>query len=425
MICVVVSVSVAFYDICVEMEEGADILLQCSERMQQIEEKTEQLKRASIAEGTLGRYSKNFKHWESFCTEFGFPVWIDKLPRAQQARMVGLFVELCASEGHNRSDKGNIYQTSDRKMAAVAFAHKVVRNARIDYHDPEFELIAQGYKRSKSSGPEATGYYTDVAQDAGTPRRTRPTGHTAMGIDRLRMLRAWGPVTIDNSTGLGRTHCIKATNVILRDNQGHQVKPEGKGIHSVEVVFQSHKGDRIGQGVTIRHYKSDNALICPVETSRRCLSVRGSWEAEGKKLGPYLTSIPRTKTLKKSQVADIIKAAAASMGQTREDYSTHSPRIGGACALVAAGKSDLVIRLMGRWTSWCFTVYTRLRPRMIRDAASCMIKASTWEWHEPGFTPNQISRHLGGTLASLTPRAKQDKLPLTVISRRRKVCIDC
>ncbi|POM59782.1 hypothetical protein PHPALM_31443 [Phytophthora palmivora] len=326
-----------------------------SERMQQIEEKTEQLKRASIAEGTLGRYSKNFKHWESFCTEFGFRVWIDKLPRAQQSRMVGLFVELCASEGHNRSDKGNIYQTFDGKMAAMAFAHKVVRNARIDFHDPEFELIAQGYKRSNSQvdrkQPVTTPMLLKMWEFLGEPDRQ------ATLLWGSIMLRAWGPGTIDNSTGLGRTHCIKATNVILRDSQGHQVKPEGKGIRSVEVVFQSHKGDRIGQGVTIRHYKSDNALICPVEASQRCLSVRGSWEAEGKKLGPYLTSIPSTKTLKKSQVADLIKAAAASMGRTRKDYSTHSPRIGSACALLAAGISDLVIRLMGRWASWCFTVY--------------------------------------------------------------------
>lgn len=71
------------------------------------------------------------------------------------------------------------------------------------------------------------------------------------------------------------------------------------------------------------------------------------------------------------------------MGQTPKDYFTHSLRIDGACALLEAGKSDLVIRLMGRWSRWCFSVYTRLRPGMIRDAASSMIKASTWECPEP------------------------------------------
>eukprot|EP00644_Phytophthora_capsici_P008231 jgi/Phyca11/114461/e_gw1.26.275.1 len=64
--------------------------------------------------------------------------------------MVGLFAALCASEGHNRARKGNKYQTFEGKMAAVAFAHKVVRNGRLNYHDPEFELIAKGYKRTHS-----------------------------------------------------------------------------------------------------------------------------------------------------------------------------------------------------------------------------------------------------------------------------------
>ncbi|KAE9203368.1 hypothetical protein PF002_g20951 [Phytophthora fragariae] len=70
--------------------------------------------------------------------------------KAQQARMVGLFAGLCASEGPNKSRAGNKYQTFDGKMAAVAFAHKAVRDARLNYRDPEFELIAQGYKRSNS-----------------------------------------------------------------------------------------------------------------------------------------------------------------------------------------------------------------------------------------------------------------------------------
>ncbi|KAF1785859.1 hypothetical protein GQ600_6201 [Phytophthora cactorum] len=64
--------------------------------------------------------------------------------------MTGLFAGLCVSEGHNKASTGNKYQTFDGKMAAVAFAHKAVRNTKLDYHDPEFELIAQGYKRTNS-----------------------------------------------------------------------------------------------------------------------------------------------------------------------------------------------------------------------------------------------------------------------------------
>ncbi|KAG1698242.1 hypothetical protein DVH05_015230 [Phytophthora capsici] len=53
--------------------------------------------------------------------------------------------------------------------------------------------------------------------------------------------------------------------------------------------------------------------------------------------------------------------------------------IGGACALLAAGKSELVIKRMGRWSGWCFTVYTRLRSGMLRNVSEHMINAATWD----------------------------------------------
>ncbi|KAE9354979.1 hypothetical protein PR003_g3067 [Phytophthora rubi] len=410
--------------------EGQQALRQCRVRRQRVEEKRDQLKQASVSVGTLGSYSRNFKFWETFCNDFGFPVWIDELPRARQSRMVGLFAALCASEGPNKARKGNKYQTFDGKMAAVAFAHKAVRNAKLDYHDPEFELIAQGYKRSHGDVDRKQPVTTPMLLKMYELRARHDTESDLMWgsvvlafffLDRSSEL--WGPVVSDKSTGVVRTHCVKAANVILRDNFGTQVGPEEPGAMSVEVIFESHKGDRVAQGTTVRHYKSNHAHLCPVAAARLCLNIRAQWLATGRKLGPYLTSVSSTRTIKKTQVANLIKMSAADMGLPRSDYSTHSLRIGGACALLAAGKSDLVIRLLGRWASWCFTVYTRLRPGMIRDAASCMIKASTWECHEQGIVPTQNTQHSeGGTPGSLTLQANQVNLPLAVKSRRRKVC---
>ncbi|ETK75393.1 hypothetical protein L915_17981 [Phytophthora nicotianae] len=326
------------------------------------EAKAQQLKQAAVADGTLGRYRKNFKFWESFCKEVGQPVWIDKLHRAEQARIVGLFAGLCASEGHNRSKVGNKFQTFDGKMAAVQFAHKAVRNAKPDYHDPEFELIAQGYKRSNSQvnlkQPVIAQMLLKMREVLGTPDKR---GELMCGsiilpfffLDRSSEL--WGPVTIDRSTGQERVHCIKVSNVKLLGKHGDPVDPEATNATSVEIRAAA-------QG---------------------CLRVSAKWVNEGVKLGPYITSVSPGETTKKLRVSQLIKGTTPYLGLNPKDYSSHSLRIGDACALLAAGKSDLVIRLMGRWSSWCFTVYTRLKPGMIRDVASSMIKASTWEFHEP------------------------------------------
>jgi hypothetical protein len=348
-----------------------------------------------VAGSTLGSYAKNFRFWESFCNDFGFPVWIDQLPRAEQARMVGLYAGLCASEGHNSKRKGNKYQTFDNKMAAVAFAHKAVRNAKLDYRDPEFELIAQGYKRTHSQverkQPVTTQMLLQMRQRViwSNDEDRLLWNSIVLGFFFLdRSSELWGPVTPDKSTGTERAHCVKADNVILRDGQGRHIPTGAPGATSVEFVYDTHKGDRIGQGVVIRHYRSDDPTLCPVAAAEECLSIRAKWTRNGRALGPYLTSISKTKTLKKRAVASAIKEAALSMGLKKEDYSAHSLRIGGACALLAAGKSDLVIRLMGRWSSWCFSVYTRLRPGMVRDAARCMIKASSWDCPEPNLEPS-------------------------------------
>jgi hypothetical protein len=348
-----------------------------------------------VAESTLGSYTKNFRFWKSFCNDFGFPVWIDHLPRAQQARMVGLFAGLCASEGHNSKRKGNKYQTFDNKMAAVAFAHRAVRNAKLDYRDPEFELVAQGYKRAHSQvdrkQPVTTSMLLQVRQsvDRSNDEGRLLWNSIVLGFFFLdRSSELWGPVTPDKSTGTERAHCVKANNVILRDKQGKRIPAETPGAVSVEIVYDTHKGYRIGQGVVIRHYRSDNPSLCPVSAAEECLSIRTKWIRNGKALGPYLTSTSRTQTIKRNTVARAIKEAAHSMGLKKEDYSAHSLRIGGACALLAAGKSDLVIRLMGRWSSWCFSVYTRLRPGMVRDAARSMIRASSWDCPESSLEPS-------------------------------------
>jgi hypothetical protein len=211
-----------------------------------------------VAGSTLGQYQKNFRFWESFCNDFGFPVWIDELPKAQQARMVGLFAGLCALEGHNRNKRGNKYQTFDGKMAAVVFAHKAIRNGRLDYKDPEFELIAQGYKRSNGDvdrkQPVTAQMLLTMRQriDHSSDEERLLWGSIVLGFFFLdRSSELWGPVTVDRSMSKERTHCVKAHNVIIRNRHGKQTTYDDPESHSVEILFESHKGDRVGQGTVV------------------------------------------------------------------------------------------------------------------------------------------------------------------------------
>jgi hypothetical protein len=215
----------------------------------------------------------------------------------------------------------------------------------------------------------------------------------------------WSENKVDESTNTVRSNGIKANNVVIRDCHGQEVGNPYTNAVSVEILFESHKGDRIAQGTTLRHYKSKDTTLCPVNAAIHCLVSRSQSIAAGEKLGCFLTSVSSKSTITKRSIANFIKKAAINLRLEPKLYSTHSLRIGGACALLAAGQSELVIKLLGRWSSWCFSVYTRLRPGMLRTMAEDMISASSWSdslhVEEPG----------GGTYPTSNQRSNLNLFP--------------
>ncbi|OWZ15887.1 hypothetical protein PHMEG_00010393 [Phytophthora megakarya] len=321
-------------------------------RLGRITKATDQLKCASINSSTVHTYPKKFQHWTAFCEEFRFPVWIDELSQESQARIVGLFARMCSLEGHNAHGKGNKYQTFDGKMAAVAYAHKSERNARLNYKSPEIELIAQGYLRTNS--------HVDRKQPVTSPMLSEM--HRLLQQERSKENGdqpdpQWGSV-VSAFFCLDRGSELWGPAAKVRDRYGSPVGPGTGEAYSVEILFRSHKGDRVRQGNTIRHYKSGQGVIYFVTTADTCFNIRKRWKADGRCLDPYLTSISMTTMIKKSDVAKLIKKAARTQGADTNNFSTHSMLISGTCALLAMGKSETVIRLMGRWFAWCFSVYT-------------------------------------------------------------------
>ncbi|OWZ10063.1 hypothetical protein PHMEG_00017140 [Phytophthora megakarya] len=259
--------------------------------------------------GLIGRHRQTMQNHDAF----GFLIWIAELSKERQVRIVGLFPDLCALEGHNKQGRGNKYKTFDSKMAAVAFAHRSVRNARINYKNPEFELIALGYKRTNS--------HIDRKQPVTAPmlremhrglrhRFGRDNGESSLMWGSIvlafffldRSSELCGPVAKDTSTG-GTTHYITATDVIVRNRHGAVLEPCSNSAHSVDILFRSHKSDKIRQGNVIRHYRSGDPAHCP----RPVYVCGNSGEETCRLLDQDLTSINPTSIIKKSEVTKVIK----------------------------------------------------------------------------------------------------------------------
>lgn len=60
-----------------------------------------------------------------------------------------------------------------------------------------------------------------------------------------------------------------------------------------------------------------------------------------------------------SQVLTLMKNLASAIGEDPSHYGTHSGRIGGGTALLAAGCPELIIKTLGKWSSEAYRLYTR------------------------------------------------------------------
>ncbi|KAF1785808.1 hypothetical protein GQ600_27932 [Phytophthora cactorum] len=205
-------------------------------------------KQASIRTGTLGKYSKNFKFGNRSVTISDLPCESTICP-GQDKLGWSDYLPCCVLE------KGTTRQTFDGKVAAVAFAHKVVRNVRINYHDPEFELVSKGYKRTQGQvdrkQPVTTQMLLAIRELLGEPDKQAEVmwGSVVLGfffLDRSSELWDLSQLTVRQGQN---------------DTEGRSDPKSLGGFRGDRI--QLSQGDRMAQGVIISHYKTDNAALCP------------------------------------------------------------------------------------------------------------------------------------------------------------------
>ena len=88
---------------------------------------------------------------------------------------------------------------------------------------------------------------------------------------------------------------------------------------------------------------------------------------------PFFHSIGPTKfKLTYDMFTISIRVIAAAFNLPIKRFKTHSLRIGGACALLAANVSEAIVKLMGRWKSLAFLYYLRMMESAYNTAISAI-----------------------------------------------------
>jgi hypothetical protein len=95
-----------------------------------------------------------------------------------------------------------------------------------------------------------------------------------------------------------------------------------------------------------------------------------------------------------AQVRDAVKRVMRAAGQDPSRFGAHSLRIGGATAALAADVSPSLIRLMGRWASDIYEIYTRVsREAVVR--MSVMVASTPFHDVERGFVSEELETVAG------------------------------
>ena len=97
----------------------------------------------------------------------------------------------------------------------------------------------------------------------------------------------------------------------------------------------------------------DGCLLRPVNSLRRMMAMRDAADDS-----PLFCVGGRPLVV--ADVNRLVKLVARAAGVDPAPFSSHSLRIGGATAALAAGMSPLTIRIMGRWDSDVYRVYCKL-----------------------------------------------------------------
>ena len=88
-------------------------------------------------------------------------------------------------------------------------------------------------------------------------------------------------------------------------------------------------------------------------------------------------------------VTTLVKATMEAAGVGPNRYSSHSLRIGGATAALAAGVPPEVIRMMGRWDSDVYEIYCR-RSRQVALRIGAVIASTPFDEVEGAFRDEEL-----------------------------------
>lgn len=129
--------------------------------------------------------------------------------------------------------------------------------------------------------------------------------------------------------------------------------------------LRSSKTDPFRKGISILIF--ENGRLSPVASMSNFLALRRQQGAE--ECSPlFVESGFNFKPLSRRSFLSLLKRAISRIGLDDRAFSGHSFRSGAATSCAAGGVEDHLVKVLGRWSSDCYTRYVRPAPASLREA---------------------------------------------------------
>jgi len=122
-------------------------------------------------------------------------------------------------------------------------------------------------------------------------------------------------------------------------------------------------------------------------------------------------SVPGEDPIGRNEVAEVLRQAAAAMGESPDMLSTHSLRAGGATALYAAGYGEAEITYHGRWASASWLVYVHRTVARSGDVARRVFDQKVSLLRLPVDAGGRLGRDSSGSLGGRRGAPQRKKQP--------------
>jgi site-specific recombinase XerD len=295
-------------------------------KLAHLEDKADQLARASRAASTWRAYDSDLRHFRAWCAARGLGA-VPATPAAVASYLADL-------ETTHRP------ATIRRRLASISVAHQVA-----GFDSP-----------TADAGVRAVW--------AGIRRRHGVAPRKVQAVRTQVIARLVGPIDTFDRVGtrdramilLGFAGALRRSELVALD-----VEDITEDDHGLRLRLRRSKTDQEGESRVVGVPYGSHPATCPVRAWRAWREYLAPWDDEGMEQvgppqGPAFRAIGRwgyirSRRLSDRAVADIIKRRALAAGLDPALFSGHSLRAGFATEAYAQGVPELAIMRHGRWRS--------------------------------------------------------------------------